>query len=161
MASPNLLLLNWNVRGLNAPVRRSRVKDMVCVVKAFIACPQETKVQVIDELMISEILGPKFKNNYSFLATDATSGGILIAASEDYFKLLSCSRSKYSLTVRMQALIDASEWTLTSVYGPQLEAGKFTFLEEIRALQQAIRVSGCYAEILTSFIRRRIRVSAG
>jgi exonuclease III len=116
---PVVLLLNWNVRGLNALVRRSGMRDMVCAMKAFVACLQETKLQDIDESMVSEILGPKFRNNYSCLPADDTSGGILIAASDDHFQLFSSSRSKYSLSMRIQALQDASEWTLTNVYVPQ------------------------------------------
>jgi hypothetical protein len=41
--------------------------------------------------------------------------------------------------VRIQALRDASEWTLTSIYGPQQEADKIIFLEEIRSLRRAIQ----------------------
>jgi hypothetical protein len=81
---------------------------------------------------------PRFKNNFSFLPADVTSSGILIAASDDHFQLLSSSRSKYSLTVRIQALQGAFEWTLTSVYGSQQEIDKIIFLEEIKALRQAI-----------------------
>jgi hypothetical protein len=34
MAAPDLLLLNWNVHGLNAPIKCHAVKDMVAAVKA-------------------------------------------------------------------------------------------------------------------------------
>jgi hypothetical protein len=37
--------------------------------------------------------------------------------------------------VTLQDLRDASEWTLTNVYGPQLEADKIAFLEELKSLQ--------------------------
>jgi hypothetical protein len=33
MAAPDLLLLNWNVHGLNAPIKCHAVKDMVATVK--------------------------------------------------------------------------------------------------------------------------------
>jgi hypothetical protein len=36
-------------------------------------------------------------------------------------------------------LLDASEWTLTGVYGPQLEADKITILEELKALRHNIQ----------------------
>jgi hypothetical protein len=111
---------------------------MVRAAKATVACLQETKLQVIDESMVSATLGPELKNNFSFLPADGTRGGVLIAVSYDHFKLLSSSRSKYSISVRIQALQDASEWTLTSVYGPQQEADKIIFLEEIRAMRLAI-----------------------
>jgi hypothetical protein len=55
--------------------------------------------------------------------------------SDDHFKLIASSRSKCTLTVTLQDLRDASEWTLTNVYGPQLEADKIAFLEELKSLQ--------------------------
>jgi hypothetical protein len=75
----------------------------------------------------------------SFLPAEGTSGGILVATLDDHFQLLSSSRPKYSLTVRIQALQDASKWTLTRVYGPQNEPDKIIFLEEIKVLWQAIQ----------------------
>jgi hypothetical protein len=78
--------------------------------------------------MVSRILGPKFWNNYSFLPVDDTSVGILISVSKDHFQLLSSGHSKYSLSVRIQALQDTSEWTLSSVYGPQQESDNIIFL---------------------------------
>lgn len=102
-------------------------------------CLQETKLQSISEAMVSEMLGASFKSNFSFLSAIETSGGILIAASEDHFKLLSSSCTRNTLTVRIQVLLDASEWTLTGVYGPQLEVDKIAFLEELKALRHSIR----------------------
>jgi exonuclease III len=48
MANNSLLMLNWNVRGLNAPVRRCAVRDMAGDVKTTVICLQETKLQHID-----------------------------------------------------------------------------------------------------------------
>jgi exonuclease III len=87
MATSSLLLLNWIIRGLNAPVKRAGVRDMVRTAKATVACLQETKLQVIDDSMVSATLGPKLKSNFSFLPADGTRGGVLIAASDDH---LSC-----------------------------------------------------------------------
>jgi exonuclease III len=112
---------------------------MVGPVKVVVVCLQETKLQQINESLLSDMLGAGFKHNFSFSPADGTCGGILIAVSENHFKLMASSRSKYTLTVRIQALMDALEWTLTSVYGPQLEADKIAFLEEIKSLQQGIQ----------------------
>jgi hypothetical protein len=67
----------------------------------------------IDERLVLEMLGPKFHDSFSFLPSIGTSGGILIAASEDHFKLISSQRTKYTLTVRIQMLNDGTEWSLT------------------------------------------------
>jgi hypothetical protein len=41
--------------------------------------------------------------------------------------------------VALQDIQDATEWTLTNVYGPQLEADKIAFLEELNSIQQGIQ----------------------
>jgi hypothetical protein len=52
------------------------------------------------------MLGPKFRDNFSFLPLVGTRARILIAASDDHFKLISSQRTCYTLTVRIQMLND-------------------------------------------------------
>jgi hypothetical protein len=118
MAASNLVLLNWNVRELNAPIKPSSLHDMATSVHATMVCIQEMKLCHIDERLVLEMLGPKFRDSFSFLPSIIMSGGILIAASEDHFKLISSQCTKYTLTVGIQMLNDGTEWSLTGVYGP-------------------------------------------
>jgi hypothetical protein len=41
--------------------------------------------------------------------------------------------------VALQDIQDATEWTLTNVYRPQLEADKIAFLEKLNSIQQGIQ----------------------
>jgi hypothetical protein len=84
------------------------------------------------------MLGTRFKDNFSFLPTLGTCGGILIAASDDHFRLLTTSRTRYTLSVKLQNLTDAIEWVLTGFYGPQQEVNKIIFLDELNALQHGV-----------------------
>jgi hypothetical protein len=113
MAARDLTLLNWNVRGLNAPVKRSAVCDMAKVVHATVVCIQETKLNQLDYRLVSKMLGQKFNSNFSFLPAMGTCGGILIAASEDHFKLIALCRTHHILNVTIQMLNDATKWVLT------------------------------------------------
>jgi exonuclease III len=61
MANSNMLLLNWNVTGLNAPVRCCGVGDMARAVKATVVCLQETKLHTVDELLVFDMLGTRFR----------------------------------------------------------------------------------------------------
>jgi exonuclease III len=137
MAVSNLLLLNWNVQGLNAMIKLHAVKDMLSAVGATLICLQETKLASICEATATELLGPSFKTSFSFLPTVGTCGGILIAASDNHFRLMSSSCTNYTLSVTIQELTDASEWTLTSVYSPQSEVDKIAFLDELKGLKQS------------------------
>jgi hypothetical protein len=100
----------------------------------MVACLHETKLQLVNESTVFEMLGTRFRSNFSFLPIEGTCGGFLIAVSDDHFKLMSSSRSKCTLTVKVQSLMDDSEWTLTSIYGPQLEVDKIIFIKELGAL---------------------------
>jgi exonuclease III len=139
MSQEFFFLLNWNVRGLNAPPKRSGVKDMVQAVHATTVCLQETKMHLFDDNLIRETLGPAFVQNYSFLPSRGASGGILIAVSDNHIRLISSSHSENALTVKLQMLNDAMEWHLTGVYGPQAETDKLLFLEELNILSKVYK----------------------
>jgi exonuclease III len=124
---------------LNTPLKHSGVKDMVQAVHATTVCLQETKMQLFDDNLIREILGSAFVQNYSFLPSRGVSGGILIAVSDNHFRLISSSHSENALTVKLQMLNDAMEWHLTRVYGPQAETDNLLFLEELKHIKQSIQ----------------------
>jgi exonuclease III len=112
---------------------------MAASVRVTAFCLQETKLQVVSEQLVADLLGRKFSNNFSFLPVLGTRGGILIAFSEDHFRLMLSRRSANTLTVRVQMLNDAVEWSMTGVYGPQTEQEKMAFLDEIKNLRQSMQ----------------------
>jgi hypothetical protein len=103
-AASNFTLLNWNVCGLNAPVKRSVVRDMIKAVHATVVCIQETKLSQLDARTVAEMLGPQFQASFSFLPSVGSSGGILFAVSDDYFKLISSPHTRHTHTVKIQWL---------------------------------------------------------
>jgi exonuclease III len=58
MAVENLLV--WNVRGLNSVVHRNAVWDLVAAEWISLVCLQETKLDVISDFDVIEILGLGF-----------------------------------------------------------------------------------------------------
>jgi exonuclease III len=93
MAATNVTMLNWNIHGLNAPVKYCVVQDMVSATKAMVVCIQEMNLQFIDERLVMETLGQRFKTSFSFLPAAGTCGGILIAVAENHFQLVSSSQT--------------------------------------------------------------------
>jgi hypothetical protein len=79
----------------------------------MVVCIQETKMQFIDERLVMEKLGQRFKTSFSFLPTAGTCGGILITVAEDHLHLVSSSRTRNTLSVRIKMLNDRVEWWLT------------------------------------------------
>uniref|UniRef100_A0A0A9DZN0 Endonuclease/exonuclease/phosphatase domain-containing protein n=1 Tax=Arundo donax TaxID=35708 RepID=A0A0A9DZN0_ARUDO len=67
MSDQNCIILNWNARGLNNPVRRKVVRDLVKDTSSTIVCLQETKLEQIDSQIVSETLGPCFVDHFAYL----------------------------------------------------------------------------------------------
>jgi exonuclease III len=81
------VLLNWNVRGINNPARKQVVKDLVVSHWCKIVCLQETKLHTIDDMTVAATLGHNFIDNYAFLPSQGTRGGLLLACSGDHYWL--------------------------------------------------------------------------
>jgi hypothetical protein len=60
MAQRNCSILNWNVRGLNDGARQDTVNELIRNTGATIVCLQETKLQILDQNVISRTVGAKF-----------------------------------------------------------------------------------------------------
>lgn len=74
----NPSLVCWNVRGLNNPAKRKAVKEFLATTKINIVCLQETKMDVIDNFVVMQCLGPSF-DGFAYLPAVETRGGILLA----------------------------------------------------------------------------------
>lgn len=97
---------------------------MITSTRATIVCLQETKLDEVDGMVIRETMRPNFIQNYSFLAAIRTRGGIIIAADERYFNLISSWATQNTITVVIRMLNEGEEWTITTVYGPQRKRHK-------------------------------------
>lgn len=73
--------------GLNNGGRQDTVNELVRNTGATIVCLQETKLQAMDQNVITRTVGAKFSNSYSYLSAIQTRCGILLAVNEDYFDL--------------------------------------------------------------------------
>lgn len=139
MTQSSCQILSWNVRGLNDGARRDSVNLVVRDTKSTIVCLQETKLQNIDQAVVARTLGPKFLNNFTFLPATQTRGGILLAASEDHFLISDASTTLNTITAKITMRTDATIWWITVVYGPQTDADKLLFLQELKDLAPAGR----------------------
>ena len=125
-------ILNWNVRGLNNPARRKVVRDLVSETKATVIALQETKLEVVDTTIISEVLGQRFEDNFVVLPAAGTRGGILLAVDNQHYRITSRGIGIHTVTATVQAVSGGEEWSLTVVYGPQDDQTKLQFLGELR-----------------------------
>jgi exonuclease III len=75
MGSENILI--WNVQGLNAGLHHDAMRELVRVERPSIVCLQETKLNVIMNYDIAQLVGTGF--DCCYLTADGTHGGILMA----------------------------------------------------------------------------------
>jgi hypothetical protein len=70
-------ILVWNVCGLNAKSHKDALRSLVTSERVSLVCIQETKLHVIDDFLVMQVLGSRL--DYSFLLAIGTHGGILVA----------------------------------------------------------------------------------
>lgn len=126
-------LLVWNVRGLNSRARRSVVRELVAQERVSLLTLQETKLDVCDDALVMDLLGPGF--DYFCLPADNTRGGILLAWRSDTWAVSNCSSRTYSITAKISMIDAGHEWWLSCVYGPQDDREKCAFLQELRDMR--------------------------
>jgi exonuclease III len=61
-----LEVLCWNVRGLNDPAKRDAVCEFIASLTVSVVCLQETRLDVIDNFLVIQCLGPSF-DGYVYL----------------------------------------------------------------------------------------------
>lgn len=126
--------LIWNVHGLNARARRDMVRTVVDQHRVSLVCLQETKLSVITDQLILELLGSSF--DYYYLPALSTRGGILLPWRTNIWAASNFSTQNFSITLKLRLLIDGFTTWVTTVYGPQGDSEKIQFLDELRKTRQ-------------------------
>jgi exonuclease III len=77
MNSPNVKIVSWNVRGLNATARCLAVHETLAATPCQIVCLQETKLHMVDP-SLTAFLGAYKLDKFAFKPAVGTKGGILL-----------------------------------------------------------------------------------
>jgi hypothetical protein len=88
---------------------------------------------------VRETLGHRFEDNFVFKPAVGSRGGILIACS-CYFSLslLVNVPGNFSLSATVTDRSDNNVWSITGVYGPQEDADKYLFAQELRSIKPLV-----------------------
>jgi exonuclease III len=130
MGSENILI--WNVRGLNARSHQDVVCELVGAKRPSIVCFQETKLSLILDYDLAQIVGVGF--DYCYLPAMGMRGGILVAWRSAVWSVSMSSRHMFSDSVSIKHSSQDQPWWLTCVYGPSVEGHKDDFLTELNML---------------------------
>lgn len=135
MSVKNCNIICWNVRGLNDGTKRASVRNQITSSGATDVCLQETKITNWTLPLLAETVGNDMAQNVAFLPSNGASGGILLAAFERFFRLDNPHLTANTISASLTMLSDNRVWSLTGVYGPQSDAEKLLFMEEIKNLK--------------------------
>jgi hypothetical protein len=70
------------------------------------------------------------------LPSVGTSGGIILACSQEFYSLSQIVTRRFSVTTCITNKRDNESWSVKIVYGPQGEANKMCFMQELRDRKQ-------------------------
>lgn len=105
--------------------------------KCNVVCLQETKISDMSRSLVLESLGSRFADNFISLPAIGSRGGILIACTDDFgVSDIPLAAGVHSVSGTIRDKSDGNCWSITGVYGPQLEADKMEFMSELRRIQQ-------------------------
>jgi exonuclease III len=128
----------WNVRGLNDGAKRASVRSQIISSGATVVCLQETKISNWTHNLLVDTVGADMASNAVSLPAVGVCGGILVAASERFFTLTQPFLTLNTVTAKLTMLAENKEWSISGVYGPQNEADKILFMQEILDLRQHV-----------------------
>lgn len=155
-------LLCWNVRGLNDADKRALVRESVVSSGVSVVCFQESKLEEVDASIVVETCGAAF-DSFVALPAEQTRGGVIVAWNGTMFRGVSAHQGRWSITVKLDWILGDRSWFLTSVYGPQLDAEKLLFLDELievrNCCQGQWKVSGDFNLIAAAADKNNNRIN--
>jgi exonuclease III len=135
MASKDCNILCWNVRGLNDGAKRASVRNQIIISGATVVCLQETKINNWTHNLLVDTAGADMASNAVSLPSMGVCGGILIAATQCFFTISQPYLTTNTITAKITMLADNKEWSISGVYGPQDDADKILFMQELLDLR--------------------------
>lgn len=97
MLSGNVFV--WNVRGLNSRARCDVVREFLLQERASVACLVETKVDVLQNNMVYDLMGTNF--DYLCLPANGASDGIIVGWSRDEWTVSTQTCRSFSATIQL------------------------------------------------------------
>ncbi|KAG6644474.1 hypothetical protein CIPAW_08G057000 [Carya illinoinensis] len=126
-------ILTWNVRGLNNPNKRLRVKNLIWDWKADIVCLQETKLKFVDRSIIRNLWNCVYAG-WTSLPSKGASGGIIVMWDKRVVDLVDEYIGEFVVAGSFMSLEDGFVWGFAGVYGPNNDISRKFLWDEITGL---------------------------
>ena len=116
-------IISYNVMGLGGFEKRSEVKRLVADKKPFVLCLQESKLNVVDDLLIKAIWGST-SLGFFFQPSMGASGGLLTVWDCNVVEVYSTTSFPHVLVIRGRVLQTGQEFVIANIYAPCDTAAK-------------------------------------
>lgn len=111
-----MIILSWNVRGLESPKKRALIKGFLASTNPSIVILRETKTSTVDRRFIKSLWSSRFIG-WAVLEANGASGGIIIMCNELNIDMSDPIIYTFSLSLKL-TLADGFTFWITSVYSP-------------------------------------------
>lgn len=135
MNGVNHNILVWNICGLNNHRRGAAVWAVVDEASASVVFLVESKLAVVDQRLISSLLGIRF-DAFVALPAQGMACGIIVAWDSSVVAVLAFRVDVFSITIEL-AFEGGLQWTVTTVYEPTDDLLKTQFLDELHIIHAA------------------------
>lgn len=131
-STPNLVMMNWNVHGMNSPAKRATICQIASSHHVSMLCLQETKIENWSSAIVRGLGGSRLQG-CAVLPAIATSGGIAILWDANALDIRTHAVGAYSITAKVvfPSGDPSSSFWLTTVYGPVDDTMREDFLSEL------------------------------
>ncbi|KAM0822585.1 hypothetical protein ACQ4PT_071403 [Festuca glaucescens] len=123
----------WNVRGLNDPARRLRIRAVIQSNSVSLVCVSESKLGSVTSSLVMEAFGACF-SEFVFVPAAGTRGGLICAWNPDVLTVINSTVNSNWIAVDCVAVSSGENFRVISVYGPQLEPDKLQFLTDLEPM---------------------------
>jgi exonuclease III len=126
-------IISWNVRGMNEPEKRMKIRKRLREWKAYTMCLQETKMEIINIEVIRSVWGCTYVD-WIYLGSTSASGGILLMWDRQVVeKIEECVR-RFVVACVFRSVTKNFAWDFTGVYGPNDDGVRSNLWDELGGL---------------------------
>lgn len=112
-----LVLISWNIRGLNNAIAKRSVRELMDLHKVNIMCIQETKIECWSDRISSKVWD---EDLYSWIGQGSIgqSGGLVSIWDQSFFKCISFAQDHSWIWTVLESLQDKRRINVINVYAP-------------------------------------------
>jgi len=128
-----MLVLSYNARGLGGGEKREEVRNLVRDKNRFVLCIQESKLFVVDDMLIKSMWGDA-PYAFSYKPSVGASSGFITVWDSSRVVVWSCMSLAHVLVTQGTVLKTSEDFVIINMYAPCDVMAKLTLWESLASL---------------------------